>query len=381
MSAQSHPRPPAGSPEVLRGAGRFGFPWMSAGFYLSGTIFRKSLFLYGIYGCSFLIYLLVGTITSSLVSDKKRSTFLTLAIILVLALYLPSFLHSEKIHEIWKFSLLQDSLLPKEKHAEEPGLREKLMIEHFNLMLYKIPQETSVVVFPETSFPYVYPFEDYWKNFLIGKTIEHKSYFLLGVESIENDQYYNSVLVLSKEGILGKYDKKHLVPFGEYLPFRDSLRILPSVRDTKDFSFGKRDGLLDLNGLKIGIGICWESAVPGYGSDLARKGANILVFVTNDNWFMFTNQSEAHWRHTKAQSDCSGLPVVQSANAGITGYYVNGKERKLKTWIIDCLNVDLQPVKPNIKVLTFQNFFEKFSIAFSLIFLFFSRFKKFAFFS
>ncbi|MCX7832216.1 MAG: apolipoprotein N-acyltransferase [Actinobacteria bacterium] len=361
--------------EVIRGFGRFGFPWMSAGFYLSGTIFRKSLYLYGVYGSSFLIYLLAGSIASGLIVNKKRTPYLILTAFLIFALFLPSFLHNEEIQKKWRFSLLQDTLLPKEKHAKEPGLREKLMVEHFGLMLSKIPNETSVVVFPETSFPYLYPFNEYWQKFLINKAREYNSYFLLGVESLESGRYYNSVLALSKDGIFDKYDKQHLVPFGEYLPFRDSLRILPSVRDTTDFSFGKRDGIFELDGLKVGIGICWESAVPGYGSDLARKGANVLAFVTNDNWFLFTNQSEAHWRHTKAQSDCSGLPVVQSANAGITGYYTNGKEKKLETWVIDCLNVDLRPVKPDVKVLAFKSFFEKFSIVFSLIFLVFYRFK------
>lgn len=353
--------------EVLRSTGRFGFPWMNAGYYLSGTDLRKVLYLFGIQGAGFLLLLLAASIATFIKSNEKLLG-LFVACIVFLMFGLSSFAPVGEKFGFVRVTVLEDSLLPEEKHEEDPLLRVQLMLEHFQKMIDHLPQETSLAVFPETSFPYAFPFNKNWSNFLQDVAQEKGAVLLVGAETVEMGKFFNSIVVYDSDGYEGRYDKKHLVPFGEYIPFRKKLQVFPIVRNTTDFSPGKRSNVVQVDNYMLGLGICWESALPFYGAEAAKKKANLLVFSTNDNWFLFSNQSRAHWRHTKAQSDSSGLAVVQSANAGITGFYFNGIEKTLPTWTIGALTVKVPLLKPHQGVLRFQNFFYAFSIVASLLF-------------
>lgn len=350
--------------EILRGAGSFGFPWMSAGFYLSETPLKGLLLSYGIYGSSFVIYL-AAAVFSSLFFSRKKVLFIVLALLIMasvfLSLRLPQF---EEIGRV-RVALLQDSMLPEEKHAKDLEERRRIIEEHFFKMADKVPQETSLVVFPETSFPRVYPFNAYFDGFLKSMAEKTSSYLFIGTESHEEGRFYNSIVVYDRSGPVAKYDKVHLVPFGEYVPYRERLRFFPIVRDSTDFSRGKNPGIIRLKNFTAGVGICWESAIPRTGRSLALQGANLLVFVTNDNWFGFSNQSNAHWRHTKAQADSTGISVVQSANAGITGFYTGERERTLLTWTLDVLSAEIPLRRPKRSILEFQRIFEFACLSFS----------------
>lgn len=361
--------------EVLRGQGRFGFPWMSAGYYLSSTFLKNLLFYFGITGAGFLIYLWAGSVLSAL--NVRSNFFKLLALAITFIFGLGAFLPANADFEAKRIKvvLLQDNILPEEKHEKDPYKQVQIRLDHFFEMVKKIPEKADLVVFPETAFPYVYPFEKFWDRYFSEKARQKNAVLLIGAEAVENGRYYNSILAYTKKGYLFSYHKRYLVPFGEYVPYRNKLRILPVVRNTTDFSKGEKEGIVKLpfNHVKAGLGICWESAIPFYGTNLARKGANLLIFITNDNWFLYSNQSLDHWRHTKAQSDASGLPVVQAANAGITGFYYKGEEKKLLPWTVSSMTVEIYPARANFSVLKFQKYFESFSIIFSVIVFIISR--------
>lgn len=350
--------------EFLRGYGRFGFPWMSGGFYLSETIFKKALYVYGIYAAGWIFYLMIAALASVLFSRKKITSFFIVFILLAL-LALPNAVNEPKFAEKITFQLLQDNILPSEKHHKDILQREKLISEHYSKLLEMASTDYDLIVFPESVHPGIYP----WGVLSDSKVLNLSaggSVVILGCESFENEKYYNSLVIFENKKPVYKYDKRFLVPFGEYLPYRDRLRWVPVVRDTTDFSFGKTQPVVVTSKAKLGLGICWESAIPGYGTEAALKGANLLVFSTNDNWFLHTNQSRAHWRHTKSQSDASGIPVLQCANAGITGFYFSGKERTLRVWQVDSLVGSVHLSRPDLRYLKAQKIIEK---SFLFIFL------------
>jgi|GEM_PF-3813396 len=359
--------------EWLRGQGVFGFPWMSSGFYLQGTLFKDLLLLFGVYGCSFLIYFFVAAFLSFW-SYRRAKDSVALLFLTAVLLLLPvtNFLQPEKISsKPLKVTLLQDNLLPEEKHEPDPDLRTKLILNNFLRLISLIPDKTDLIVFPETSFPYTFPFNHSWKDYFRTLSKQKNAVLLVGVQTFSGGRYYNSIVAFSSLGAFDRYDKRYLVPFGEYVPFRDWFRFFSIVSNSIDFSSGKKDPLIKIGDFKCGAGICWESAIPGYGRELALKGANLLVFVTNDNWFLFSNQSRSHWRHTKAQADASGLAVVQSANAGITGWYFNGKESVLVPWVVGALKAEVPLVEPVKGIIKLQKLFELTTIAFSLFFVVF----------
>jgi apolipoprotein N-acyltransferase len=361
--------------EWLRAQGSFGFPWMSSGFYLQGTWFKNLLFLLGIYGAGFFIFICVASFLSFVVERNSKQIVL-LAFLLAFVLVVSGINFSISEVKKIKVTLLQGSLLPSEKHEPDPKLRIRLIQGDFLKLVALIPKKTELVVFPETSFPDVYPFTNLWDSYLKNLASAKKTLLLIGAETFEKGHYYNSIVAYNQKGAFERYDKRYLVPFGEYVPFRENLRFLPLVRNSTDFSFGQRDAIVKIDSIRFGLGICWESAIPGYGREAALKGANLLIFSTNDNWFLFSNQSWAHWRHSKAQADASGLAVVQAANAGITGFYVNGKERYLLPWALSSLEVKVPLFRPQKEWLFLQKLLEQTLIVITLVFLFFIQVRR-----
>lgn len=359
--------------EFLRGYGQFGFPWMSSGFYLSETILKNALYVFGIYGAGWILLLFTASLTSLLFTERKLANLL-FSIILILALILPAYAKQPEKQSNLKAVLLQSAVLPEEKHDPDPEKRLKIMLDVFNRMVKEIPDDLELAVFPETSFPFPYPFKTAYSSKFKSLSNRINGILVIGAETYEEGKYYNSLHIFEKGSYKGRYDKRNLVPFGEYVPFRNKLRFLPIVRNSTDFSRGKRTGVVQTEAGKFGCGICWESAIPDFGREVALKGAQILIFSTNDNWFGYSNQSEVHWRHTKAQSDATGLNVLQAANAGVTGFYDGKTEKKLPTWTTGALfcEVDIKnPVRP---FYVFQEIFELVFLIISALSGFFTPF-------
>ena len=133
---------------------------------------------------------------------------------------------------------------------------------------------------------------------------------------------FNSAYVIDHEGVIGEtYDKVHLVPFGEYLPFHDRLEALgleAITRQRGGFSAGDRRRTLRVPGAPaVGILICYEVIFPG-AVTAADQRPQWLLNVTNDAWFGFTPGPYQHLHQTVVRAVEEGLPVVRAANNGVS---------------------------------------------------------------
>ena len=134
---------------------------------------------------------------------------------------------------------------------------------------------------------------------------------------------YNSVYVVDPDGsIHGIYDKVHLVPFGEYLPFQTLLERLGLQQLTKQvggFLSGGRRRAMEVPGApKMLPLICYEAIFPGSAvPDGERPGW--LVNVTNDGWFGISTGPYQHFQQARMLAVAEGLPLVRAANTGISG--------------------------------------------------------------
>ena len=133
---------------------------------------------------------------------------------------------------------------------------------------------------------------------------------------------YNSVYVIDHDGsILGIYDKVHLVPFGEYLPFQNLLERLGLRQLTKlvgGFLSGDRRRAMDVPGApKMLPLICYETIFPG---DAVPRGERPgwLVNLTNDGWFGISTGPYQHFQQARVLAIDEGLPLVRAANTGIS---------------------------------------------------------------
>ncbi|MDQ1383862.1 MAG: apolipoprotein N-acyltransferase [Actinomycetota bacterium] len=120
--------------------------------------------------------------------------------------------------------------------------------------------------------------------------------------------------------IAGTYSKRHLVPFGESVPFRESLQHLVKALEQvpRDFQPGHTPGVFTVAGVRIGTLICFESAFGYQVRPLVRDGAQVIVVSTNNRSYRRSANSEQHVAISQMRAAETGRPVVQAAISGIT---------------------------------------------------------------
>ena len=142
-----------------------------------------------------------------------------------------------------------------------------------------------------------------------------------GVESVE-DRIYNTAFYLDADGSLHRYRKIHLVPFGEYVPMRALIERINSMAAlVNDYTPGNEYRVFETNSPhEFSAVICFESSQTDLVGRMVREGAEFLVIVTNDAWFGKTAAAEQHFRITRMRAAEYGIPIVQAANTGISGF-------------------------------------------------------------
>ncbi|MGH1575654.1 apolipoprotein N-acyltransferase [Planktotalea sp.] len=178
----------------------------------------------------------------------------------------------------------------------------------------------DLIIWPETSLPN-------WLNDA-ERTLEHIAQaadgtpVLIGAQRYEARSAFNSLAVLQADGEIGQvYDKHHLVPFGEYLPFDGLLSSLGMSTLTETFggfAAGPGPELIDLGALGAALPlICYEAIFP-HELNAIKERPTFLLHVTNDAWFGTWSGPYQHLVQTQFRAIEQGLPLLRSANTGIT---------------------------------------------------------------
>ncbi|MDR0555799.1 MAG: apolipoprotein N-acyltransferase [Holosporaceae bacterium] len=308
-----------------------GFPWVLPGYIWNcHEIFLQTLSLYGIYGLSFVTLLISGFLGESLWNymarrweSAKKSALLAVIIFLFLVL----FGHFRLVNNPTKFTdkkviVVQGNIQHEQKSASAfayPNLR-----KHLNLSRHE--SKVDLIVWPEASVPYLYH-ENFTKlHVLLKSCLADGEHLLTGV--VRKDQctedFYNSVVVINSSGEnVAKYDKIHLLPFGEYIPFRIPL-FHAIASEIDDFTFGQLSNLIEVGDLKIILAICYEivfSRRLGTAATIDFSKADVIVNVTNDGWFGYTTEPFQHLQISRARAIETGLPVVRATNVGISAIF------------------------------------------------------------
>ena len=185
--------------------------------------------------------------------------------------------------------------------------------------------DVTHLFWPESPFPFLLAREPQALS-QIARLLSPRTVLVTGAARAEDAgtrvRYFNAIHVVGPDGVItDSYDKAHLVPFGEYLPFRalfDHLGLRQFVEIPGGFEPGVRRKPLEIRGLPPALPlICYEAIFPReVGRAAVRPG--ILVNVTNDGWFGITTGPHQHLAQARMRSVEQGLPQVRAANTGIS---------------------------------------------------------------
>jgi apolipoprotein N-acyltransferase len=272
---------------------------------------------------------LTGFINSFQERDGKRLLMEALSgFLILLTLWCYGEMRINEVHQLLSrapslnVSLIQGNIDQSVKW--DPKYQDATLDIYKTLSELSSSSSSGLVIWPETAAPFY--FQDYGRRsrevILLAK--DSAKWLLFGSPSYVQERkqlsYYNSAFLISPEGaIAGRYDKVHLVPYGEYVPLR---RLFPYmskiVAGVGDFGTGKGYYPLSMGNRRIGVLICYEAIFPEASRTYKREGADILVNITNDAWFGRSSAPYQHLSMTVFRAVETRLYVARAANTGIS---------------------------------------------------------------
>ena len=206
----------------------------------------------------------------------------------------------------------------------DPGHEARILDLHVRLTQTALAVNPDLLIWPEAATPRpLFSDQRNW-DVVRGLAEKHAGDFLLGTVHFDHSGDYNSAILLTDSARNAQlYHKIHLVPFGEYVPLRGSFPLfawLVGELVPDDFDFGREPVVLKMSRkpLRIGPLICFEDTLGDLTRQFAQRGAQILVTVTNDAWFLKSVGSEQHVLQALFRCAETKLPMVRAANTGVT---------------------------------------------------------------
>lgn len=319
--------------EYLRGNLLSGFGWAS----LAHSQYKNLLVIQiaditGMYGVSFLIVMINVFIKESFSKILKRNfssikeriwgVFFVFGLnVLVLGYGIFHLNEKNSPYEV-SIAVIQGNIGQAMKWNET--FWPQIMEQYQDLSMQAAQLQPDLIIWPETSFPgYIGEHHDMFSD-LKNFTRTLKVPLLIGSIVKEGGDYYNSAVLISKDGeIVERYDKVHLVPFGEYIPFRGVFPFLEDIIPIEDFSSGKKHTVFSLSNVQaatFSVLICFEDTVFGLARKFVQQGANLIVNITNDAWFYDTKEPYLHLQSSVFRAVEHRRSVVRAANTGISSF-------------------------------------------------------------
>ena len=276
--------------ELLRSYLFTGLPWNLICYSWSwSTNFIQVLSLIGPYGLGAMSVFC----SCAIFSIKKKQSNIIIAVLGVMILFLVNLYGSKRIENY------------KETYLDNFDVRivgtyinqDKKWSESTRAIINEMLSENSLTIIPET---------------MAGLKLLKGKNLLQGYLRNEGTKYYNSI---DYNG--STYDKKHLVPFGEYIPFSNFINKTPLSKYFNTTSLSKGEAKnFPSNIVPL---ICYEGIFPNFVKLNRKIGAKLLVNITNDSWFGKKTGPKQHFTHVKFRAIEEGLPLIRSSNMGFSG--------------------------------------------------------------
>ncbi|MGX2040202.1 apolipoprotein N-acyltransferase [Methylocaldum sp. MU1018] len=305
--------------EWFRGWFLTGFPWLQVGYSQIDTPLAAYGPVLGVYGIGWVVAFVSGGILAAFRSARNTRIVVAIAIVAALGLgrALSGVSWTRPAGEPFKVALLQGNV-PQDMKWQPEFQRETLQMY---TAMTRESWDSRLIVWPETAVPAFY--HQVKDTFLADLDAEAKARgtdLLIGVPFYDQaqDRYFNALVALGQSP--GVYFKRHLVPFGEYLPLRPVLGFMLDVLEIplSDFASGNGEQkALVAAGHPLAASICYED-IFGQESLADLPQAAYLVNVTNDAWFGDSIAPHQHVQMARMRALETGRYMLRATNTGVT---------------------------------------------------------------
>ena len=312
--------------EWLRGWLLTGFTWLQLGYSQLESPLAGFFPLVGVYGVSWLVALAAALVFVAFSGGRRRriACAVGLAGILASGAGLKTLEFTREAGPAIRVSLLQGNIPQDQKWL--PEMRQPTLDRYSRFT--REAADADLIVWPETAVPAALDRMQGFIRALDADARARDTAVIFGIPSADAStrRYFNSLVLIGPER--GLYHKRHLVPFGEYLPLDSLLRPLTRALriPVSNFSPGPaRQPLFTAAGHPVSVSICYEIA---FGGEIIRDlpRARLLVTVSNDAWFGTSIGPHQHFEIARARAAETGRYVLRATNTGITAIIAPGGE-------------------------------------------------------
>ena len=297
----------------------YGFPWFTFSLVISSNEYL--LFLLKSFGALISSYLIIQIfclpfIFFTIVNLKKEIRYYLFFIVLPIIFLTISNVNSNNNNlktntinlEIFQLNFKNNdkSLTPEKK---------------LNIIINNIQESTGdLLIFGENNYPYLL---DDFDLKILKDSLKENQVLIIGSTRFENNKYYNSLISITESEVT-YFDKKILVPFGEFLPLRDSLTFLESIVGPNNYSNGKVERIINLpNNISFIPVICYEIVFYWKLLNKINYKSNFIINITNDFWFGKYIGPYQHFYLTKMRAAEFNKPIIRVSNNGISAVIDN----------------------------------------------------------
>ncbi|MBD3272473.1 MAG: apolipoprotein N-acyltransferase [Elusimicrobia bacterium] len=316
--------------EFIRTFAFTGFPWMLLGYSqwnLPSII--QCCDITGVYGVSFMVMFVNITVFTVMsqpsCSIVKRIGMGIIGFLLVLIVFVYGMITGSVYRDtapithdgVLKVSLLQGNI---DQYQKWDTQYESMIKEVYaDLTMRASDEDPDLIIWPETAFPGF--FEEFDKRQWLNRLVKaSRTHHLVGAPSFRQKKYYNSLFLMNPfADVIGSYDKKRLVLFGEIIPFERFLsRWIRVLNELGGCTPGTKSQIIELDKKRLGVSICFEAIFPYHIRESVKHGAQVLINLTNDAWYLQSAAAYQHFIMNIFRAVETRRFLIRAANTGIS---------------------------------------------------------------
>ncbi|MBI3049586.1 MAG: apolipoprotein N-acyltransferase [Acidobacteria bacterium] len=316
--------------EYLRGYLFGGFPWVPLGnSQVTVLPVAQLASVLGVYGLSALVAYVNGSLAYALVARGRArgaaaaAAFVTLTAVGGWGAWRIADGALTREGTPIRIGLLQGNIAQEDKW--NPREARRIFTTYIAMTRDAVGRGAEFVIWPESSTPFMFEEEPAGAAALRALAREVQVPILFGSDQVDRSgdvlRLYNAAFLLTPQGETGAvYRKIHLVPFGEYIPFKEWLYFAsPLVERLAEFAPGTSTVMLPVGPHLVNTAICYEVVYPSLIRDAVLAGSQLLTTITNDAWYGYSSAPYQHFELASMRAIEQGRYLARAANTGISG--------------------------------------------------------------